>query len=56
MILFAVCPDDADSLTMARDWIAAHGIQPTEARLVKRDGMIVVIDRGETWRRLKPIS
>lgn len=54
MVLYAISADDDDAVSSARAWIRMHQIQPDEARLVKRDGMVLVIDKGETWRRIKP--
>lgn len=54
MVLYAISADDNDAVASARAWIMMHKIQPDEARLVKRDGMVLVIDKGETWRRIKP--
>jgi ribosomal protein L36 len=53
MILYATCPDDADGVTLARAWVKAHGIGPDDARLVRRDGCVLVIDKAETWRRVR---
>jgi ribosomal protein L36 len=55
MVIFATCPDDDQGVSDARAWIKAHGITPDGARLVKRDGLVLVIDKGDTWRRLKQI-
>lgn len=54
MVLYAISADDDDAVASARAWIRMHKIQPDETRLVKRDGMVLVIDKGETWRRIKP--
>lgn len=53
-VIFATCPDDEEGVSQARAWIRAQGITPDEARLVRRDGCALVIDKAETWRRLKP--
>lgn len=54
MILLAITPDDDQGVAEARAWIRAHQITGDEARLIKRDGQVLVIDKAETWRRLKP--
>lgn len=54
MILFAATPDDEESVSMARTWLRVHHIHPNEARLIKREGQVLIIDKGETWRRIKP--
>lgn len=54
MVLYAISADDDDAISSARAWIRLHQIQPDEARLVKRDGMVLVIDKAETWRRIRP--
>ena len=54
MVIFATCPDDEEGVSLARAWIRAHAITPDEAKLVKRDGCVCVVDKAETWRRIKP--
>ena len=54
MVIFATCPDDDEGVSLARAWIRAHGITKDEAKLVKRDGCVCVVDKAETWRRIKP--
>ena len=54
MILLAITPDDDQAVADARAWLRAHKITGDEARLIKRDGQVLVIDKAETWRRLKP--
>ena len=53
MIIFAMSPDDDISVQAARDWIKRHGITGDDARLVKRDGMVIVIDKGTAFAKLK---
>lgn len=53
-VLYAISADDDEALLAARAWIKAQAITPDEAKLVKRDGMVLVIDKAETWRRLVP--
>ena len=53
MTIFATCPDDDEGVSLARAWIRAHGITPDEAKLVKRDGCVCVVDKAETWRRIR---
>jgi len=53
MILYAISADDDAAVTDARQWVRQHGITPDDARLVRRDGMVMVVDKGETWRRIK---
>ena len=52
-VLFAMAPDDEISVQAARDWIKRHGITGDDARLVKRDGMVIVIDKGTAFAKLK---
>ena len=52
-VLFAMAPDDEISVQAARDWIKLHGITGDDARLVKRDGMVIVIDKGTAFAKLK---
>ena len=52
-VLFAMAPDDEISVHAARDWIKRHGITGDDARLVKRDGMVIVIDKGTAFAKLK---
>lgn len=52
-VLFAMAPDDEISVQAARDWIKRHGITGDDARLVKRDGMVLVIDKGTAFAKLK---
>ncbi len=52
-VLFAMAPDDDISVHSARDWIKLHGITGDDARLVKRDGMVLVIDKGTAFAKLK---
>lgn len=54
MVMYAISADDDEAVAAARAWIRLHHITPEEGRLVKRDGMILVIDKGETWRRIRP--
>jgi len=53
MILYAISADDEAAVAGARAWLRDHGITPEDARLVRRDGMVLVVDKGETWRRIK---
>ena len=52
-VLFAMAPDDDISVQAARDWIKMHGITGDDARLVKRDGMVLVIDKGTALAKIK---
>ena len=52
-VLFAMAPDDEISVHAARDWIKRHGITGDDSRLVKRDGMVLVIDKGTAFAKLK---
>ena len=52
-VLFAMSPDDEISVQAARDWIKRHGITGDDARLVKRDGMVLVIDKGTAFAKIK---
>lgn len=54
-VLFAMAPDDEIAVSEARAWLKLHQVTADDARLVKRDGMVLVIDNGHTWRRLKPM-
>ena len=56
MVLFAMMPGDDEAVVLAREWIKAQGLTSADARLVKRDEMVLVIDKGDAWRRLKAIS
>ena len=53
MILYAVSADDEAAVSGARQWVRQNSITPDDARLVRRDGMVMVVDKGETWRRIK---
>ena len=53
MVLFAMAPDDEISVQAARDWIKLHGITGDDAKLVKRDGMVLVIDKGTALAKIK---
>ena len=52
-VLFAMSPDDEISVQAARDWIKLHGITGDDAKLVKRDGMVLVIDKGTALAKIK---
>lgn len=52
-VLFAMSPDDEISVQAARDWIKRHGITGDDARLVKRDGVVQVIDKGTAFAKIK---
>lgn len=52
-VIFAMAPDDDISVHAARDWIKRHGITGDDARLVKRDGVVQVIDKGTAFAKLK---
>ena len=52
-VLFAMAPDDDISVQAARDWIKLHGITGDDAKLVKRDGMVLVIDKGAALAKIK---
>ena len=52
-VLFAMSPDDEISVQAARDWIKLHGITGDDAKLVKRDGMVLVIDEGTALAKIK---
>jgi ribosomal protein L36 len=56
MILYAISADDDAAVTDARAWVKAHSITPEDARLVRRDGMVMVVDKGETWRRIRSVA
>ena len=51
-VLFAMAPDDDISVQAARDWIKLHGITGDDAKLVKRDGMVLVIDKGAALAKI----
>jgi len=53
MIIFATCPDDDISVQAARDWIKLHGITGDDARLIKKDGVVLVIDKGTALAKIK---
>lgn len=53
MIIFAMSPDDDISVQAARDWIKRHGITGDDARLIKKDGVVQVIDKGTAFAKLK---
>jgi len=48
-----MAPDDEISVQAARDWIARHEITGDDARLVKRDGVVLVIDKGTALAKIK---
>jgi len=52
MVLFATAPDDDEGVTLARAWIRQHGLTGEDARLVKRDGCVAVIDKGAALARI----
>ena len=52
-VLFAMSPDDEISVQAARDWIKRHGITGDDARLIKKDGMVLVIDKGTALAKIK---
>ena len=52
-VLFAMAPDDEISVQAARDWIKRHGITGDDARLIKKDGVVLVIDKGTAFAKLK---
>ena len=52
-VIFAMAPDDDISVHAARDWIKRHGITGDDARLVKRDGVVQVIDKGTAFAKIK---
>lgn len=52
-VLFAMSPDDEISVQAARDWIKLHGITGDDARLIKKDGVVLVIDKGTALAKLK---
>jgi len=56
MILYAISADDEAAVSEARSWVRQHVITPDDARLVRRDGMVMVVDRGETWRRIRSVA
>ena len=56
MILYAISADDDAAVSEARQWVRDHSITPDDARLVRRDGMVMVVDRGETWRRIRSVA
>jgi ribosomal protein L36 len=56
MILYAISADDDAAVSEARAWVRQNGITPDDARLVRRDGMVMVVDKGETWRRIRIVT
>ena len=52
-VLFAMAPDDEISVQAARDWIKMHGITGDDARLIKKDGVVQVIDKGTALAKIK---
>ena len=56
MILYAASADDEAAVAGARAWLRDHGITQDDARLVRRDGMVLVEDKGETWRRIRSVE
>ena len=52
-VLFAMAPDDEISVQAARDWIKRNGITGDDARLIKKDGVVQVIDKGTAFAKLK---
>ena len=52
-VLLAMAPDDEISVQAARDWIKRHGITGDDARLIKKDGMVLVIDKGTALAKIK---
>ena len=54
MIIYAHCPADDIATADARAWIKRHGLTPDDARLVRRDGCVLVIDKGTAFLKLKP--
>ena len=52
-VLFAMAPDDEISVQAARDWIKLHGITGDDARLIKKDGVVLVIDKGTALAKIK---
>jgi len=53
MIIYAHCPADDIAIADARAWIKRHGLTPDDARLVRRDGCVLVIDKGTAFLKLK---
>lgn len=42
MIIFAACPDDDESIRIAKQWIADNGYTNESVRLYKCDGVVCV--------------
>jgi hypothetical protein len=46
-ILFACSDDTQDCISMAREWVKDKSLTSDDVRLVKRDGMTLVIAKRE---------
>lgn len=55
MVVFAASSDEDECVAAARAWMRAQGLTSDDVRLVKRGGQVLVIDRCETWKRLRPM-
>jgi len=53
MVVYATTPDDDDGVTLARNWIKAQCLTGDDVRMVKREGCVMVLDKGDAHKRLK---
>lgn len=45
--IFSAAPDDDDSVQAAREFIMMHELTADDVKLVKRDGVVMVIKRKD---------
>lgn len=53
MIIYFISADDDAAQADARGWIKRHRLTPADARLVRKDGSVMVIDKGTAFEKLK---
>ena len=53
MVVYATTPDDDEGVTFARNWIKAQGLTGDDVRMVKREGSVIVLDKGDAHKLLK---
>ena len=52
MIIYYISAEDDAAQSDARSWIKRHGLTPDDARLVRKDGAVMVIDKGTAFDKL----
>lgn len=52
MIIYYISADDEAAVADARAWIKRHKLTPDDARLVRKDGAVMVIDKGTAFDKL----